>query len=166
MPIYNIKWTDWFLYLLLYSLHCSWFYPLLCSYRCCDTHRMSNIKVCVRGYLTSYMVICELTAVFFGVFHRRQVLIIPWTTHIVLSSFGSTRPTTCPGETCVWISECVQTVTVQLSCQTKQNGNETKQKLHRFPFAFNKDSGIKDGKRSEGTLTIPTLMLVWTLKVS
>lgn len=68
MPIYNIKWSDWFLYLLLYSLHCSWFYSLLCSYRCCDTHRMSNIKVCVRGYLTSYMDICELTAVFFGVF--------------------------------------------------------------------------------------------------
>lgn len=85
----------------IFDPHCSWFYPLLCSYRCYDTHRMSNIKVCQRlsnklhGYLWANG--CFL----WGFFRRRQVLIIPWTTHIVLSSFASTRPTTCPGETCV-----------------------------------------------------------------
>lgn len=146
----------------LWSTLCSWFYPLLCSYRCYDTHRMSNIKVCQRlsnklhGYLWANG--CFLWGFFVG----------------DKSSSFLERHTSCwaasllPGQllvqvrcVCVDIRVCtdgkLRATDCQCSSPARLNKMATKQNnLHQFPFAFNKDSGIRDGKRSEGTLTIPT----------
>lgn len=70
MPVYNIKWTDWFLYVFITVslIHTVPGFTRCFALTDAMTHTGYQTLKCVRGYLTSYMDICELMAVFFGVF--------------------------------------------------------------------------------------------------